>query len=208
MKKNHSHFSRNILLGLSVFITVFTTILFTSCNEQSKSGSGSQTQKAAAPGTESKDYTMNCLMLTRAQIQTWVDSGWTRSGVIKQIIFQFYSPDAGNMNSNMQLIAYPAESASIVKKGGEQLLATDTTCQAVTFTGNVILANNEVSIDKLGILNPDGTLSDFDYIRLVPEPFGKDSQYISFKAEKVKNGAVQPMQGDEGVDTRPCPPWC
>ena len=49
-------------------------------------------------------------MLSRAQLQAWVDSGWTKpgsAGRINTLLLQFYSADATGIASNMQLNSYP-----------------------------------------------------------------------------------------------------
>ncbi len=183
-------------MGLLWVIPVFLLFLV-SCDNGQPHGGGSPT----------KDFKMNCVTISRAQVQSWVDSGWTRpgDGAIKTMLLQFYSADVTAVNSNLQLIAYPSVTVTDVKKGGEQILAIDTTCKAVSFTGKKVLANNEANILKMGILNSDGSLKDFDYIRFTPQTFKDNSEYINFKVEVVTKGL--PTSVEDG-DTKPCPPWC
>ena len=65
-------------------------------------------------------------MLSRAQMQAWVDSGWTRPGAagkINTLLLQFYTADASGIASNMQLTSYPGSSATDFKTSGNALLA-------------------------------------------------------------------------------------
>lgn len=177
------------------------SILFISCNDDTKVADGQ-----GAP--EKKEFSMNCITLTKAQLQVWVDSGWTKPenpGRIKTLLLQFYSADAGSMNTNMQLTAYPGTSATDVKISGNTLLATDSTCKPVKFSGRVILANNLAELDSLKVFNADGTLKDFDFVRFTPQTFGQNSSYITFNAAVIKSGVAE---SDINGPTRPCPPYC
>ena len=147
-------------------------------------------------------------MLSRAQMQAWVDSGWTRPGAagkINTLLLQFYTADASGIASNMQLTSYPGSSATDFKTSGNALLAIDTTCKAKTFSGKIILANNQISFDALKVFNTDGTLKEFDFIRFTPQSFSQISEYITFNAEVIKAGVTEI---DLGGPTKPCPPFC
>ena len=198
MKKNPSSTGQSFLFIALLALSIVTTLFISSCKDHKNGG----------PAPETKEFKMNCVMLSRAQVQSWVDSGWTKAGnegVIKEILLQFYSPDAAESSTNMQLIAFPGETALMVKKNGRQLLAVDTSCRAVSFTGSLVLANIQVMIDKLGILNEDGTLKEFDFIRFTPTRFSRNEEYLSFKAETIVKGAPQ---HPEPVQLPPCPPYC
>ena len=152
---------------------------------------------------------MNCVRLSRAQLQAWVDSGWTKpgsAGKINTLLLQFYSADAAGIASNMQLTSYPGSSATDFRTTGNALLAIDTTCKAKTFSGKVILANNQISFDALKVFKEDGTLKDFDYIRFTPQSFSQISEYITFNAEVIKSDGG--LESDLGGPTKPCPPVC
>ena len=182
----------------AIFLMAF---LFSSCADDKKA-------PLAADSPEKKEFKMNCVMLSRAQMQAWVDSGWTRPGAagkINTLLLQFYTADASGIASNMQLTSYPGSSATDFKTSGNALLAIDTTCKAKTFSGKIILANNQISFDALKVFNTDGTLKEFDFIRFTPQSFSQISEYITFNAEVIKAGVTEI---DLGGPTKPCPPFC
>ena len=177
------------------------TFLFSSCADDKKA-------PLAADSPEKKEFKMNCVMLSRAQMQAWVDSGWTRPGAagkINTLLLQFYTADASGIASNMQLTSYPGSSATDFKTSGNALLAIDTTCKAKTFSGKIILANNQISFDALKVFNTNGSLKEFDFIRFTPQSFSQISEYITFNAEVIKAGVTEI---DLGGPTKPCPPFC
>ena len=190
----------NIVLPVLAALLLMTT-LFSSCADDAKT-------PLASDAPEKKEFKMNCVMLTRAQMQAWVDSGWTRPGAagkINTLLLQFYSADASGIASNMQLTSYPGSSATDFKTSGNALLAIDTVCKAKTFSGKIILANNQISFDALKVFNEDGSLKEFDFIRFTPQSFSQISEYITFDARVIKAGVTE---SDLGGPTRPCPPLC
>jgi hypothetical protein len=187
-------------LGAIAAIFAFS-VFIAGCNEAPK-------DKLGGDAPEKKEFSMNCVMLTRAQMQAWVDSGWTKpgsTGKINTLLLQFYSADAAGISSNMQLTSYPGSSATDFKTSGNALLAIDTSCKAKTFSGKVILANNQISFDALKVFNEDGTLKDFDFIRFTPQSFSQISEYITFNASVVKSGVAD---SESNGPTKPCPPFC
>ena len=155
-----------------------------------------------------KGFQMNCVRLTKQQVQVWVDSGWTKpesTDRIKALLFQFYSEKAENADENMQLTVYPGRSWSNVNTSGRADLAIDPTCVPLKLNGKAIFANNVVDIRALNILKADGTLQDFDFIRF--RPVQKDGEYITFEVEVVKIIAEKETYLFKG-DTYPCPPHC
>ncbi|HRG25719.1 MAG TPA: hypothetical protein PLL23_15060 [Chitinophagaceae bacterium] len=191
----------NFVLPALAALFLMTT-LFSSCADDAKA-------PLASDAPEKKEFKMNCVKLTRAQMQAWVDSGWTRPGTagkINTLLLQFYSADAAGIASNMQLTSYPGSSATDFKTSGNALLAVDTACKAKTFSGKVILANNQISFDALKVFNADGSLKEFDYIRFTPQSFSQISEYITFNAEVIKSDGG--IESDLGGPTKPCPPVC
>ena len=162
-----------LAVGLKKSIIVFLACLFITgfiaCKNDKKDGG--KTADAAASAT----FKMNCVRLERSQIQVWVDSGWTNpanpGSLMKKILLQFYTGDASNAGSNMQLMAYPGKTYTSVYTNGLAYLNIDTTCTALTLTGPASLSNNYINFAGLGITKPDGTLKEFDFISNTLAPY-------------------------------------
>jgi hypothetical protein len=201
MQKKPLYSRKFTVKALSFLIVFYSLFILASCGNNDKKAEPVK----GVMQTQTVSSQMNCVILTKAQVQTWVDSGWTNPvnpNKITKLLLQFYTADASLENSNMQLIAYPGQSITTVQINGKQTLGIDTTCVPKTLTGSVIFGNNEVSLASLKILKSDGTLTDFDYIRFVPQQ--SYPPYVNFKVEIVKLGAE--MQ--DGGGTWPCPPYC
>lgn len=180
------------VISLALIVTLFWV-----CNAGDKKKEGEET---APP------FKMNCVILTRAQVQAWVDSGWTNpanSNRIKKILLQFYTADAASAGSNMQIVSFPGKSMTQVQGGGKSILAIDTTCVAKTLSGPTAFANNWVDLDALKIIKADGTLETFDFVRFKPST--TYTPYISFTIEIVRTGVTELLPGN---GTWPCPPYC
>ncbi|MEQ1675406.1 MAG: hypothetical protein ABL876_01820 [Chitinophagaceae bacterium] len=190
--------SSNLLSKLLLVIVVSSVVFFNACKD------GGTPSGGGAP----RVFKLNCVTLSRAQVQAWVDSGWTNPNNpdrITKLLFQFYSQNGTMANSNMQLVVYPGKTLDDVHITGKALLSIDTTCASYSLSGTAIFSNNEFSLEKLGILNPDGTLNDFDYIRFTPEQYPKNPDYLNYKIEVVRKGTPTEVEGD---GTWPCPPYC
>jgi hypothetical protein len=195
--KNNKHLIHHFV----AYIFCAAMVLLGSCKEKTKSGDTAM----AAPIQE---FRMNCVTLTKAQVQAWVDSGWTMPGdpgKIRSLLFQFYTPSGENAATNMSLTVYPGNTWSNVKITGRTNLAIDTTCVPLKLTGKTILANNVANLNSLKIIKADGTLNDFDFVRF--RPVKVDGEYVGFEMEVVKvvGGKETLMSKDE---TYPCPPHC
>ena len=190
-----------------VFSLVLVTALFWVCN----SGTN-QDDKKESSLVASTNLKMNCVILTKAQVQTWVDSGWTDKtkpeNLIKKILLQFYGASGADPGDQMQLMAYPGKSYLNVYPGGKQVLGIDTTCVAQEYSGDYILGNTYADFDLLKITNPDGTLIDFSFVRF--KPAQNFPPYINFTMEVVKEvgGVKTVMYTLSGGGTDPCPHYC
>ncbi len=197
MKKKIASRKSSLLARLLLFIALPSLISISSCKDGEP-----------ANGDGNKVFTVNCVTLSRQQVQTWVANGWTRPDSatrIKQLLLQFYSSNPAMLNSNMDLLVYPAINSSNIYTKGEQVMAIDTACKGLKITGPVIFGNNMANFDSLKIVNPDGTLKKFDFIRFVPRLYSKDTRYICFSIEVVIDGRVDEVFGDGSL---PCPPYC
>jgi len=190
---------------IAVFLACSLITGFVACNGNKKEGDKKSSSETATAVT----FKMNCVRLERSQIQTWVDSGWTNpanSGTfMTKILLQFYSADGSNANNNMQLMAFPGKTYTNVYSGGKAFLQIDTTCTALTLSGPVSLSNNYIIFSSLGIIKGDGTLNDFDFIRL--RPVKNYPPYVNFEIEIVKVAAQGETTMAKG-GTDPCPTIC
>lgn len=195
MKKKNNAYRRSRIAGLSLFLLFFTVTVFNACKEGDENGGGT------------KEFTLSCVTLSKAQVQAWVDSGWTRDSQtsIRQLLLQPYSGNVADINSNMTLVAYPGITWESVKLGGKSILVADTSCKALTVTGPVIFSDNTIRLSTLKIFNPDGTLNKFDFIRFIPRRYSMNQEYISYAVEVVRDGKVDEEKND---GTHPCPPYC
>ena len=181
----------------SAFLLLLGILVLTSCKGQPKDNTDL-----------TREFKMNCVIMNKSQFQAWVDSGWTKPsdpGKIRTVLFQFYSPEGAEASQNMTLLAYPGNTWSNVIVNGRTDLTIDTACVPLKLAGKTVLANNVVNIKTLNILNEDGTLTDFDFIRF--RPVKVHGEYVSFAFEVIKmvDNRETYLEKD---DTNPCPPYC
>ncbi len=185
-------------LCLLLLCTALIALTMSSCNDKKKADKDLKKENASG------SFKMNCVILKKAQVQAWVDSGWTNPANpnrISMLLLQFYSNSASAVNNKMQLITYPGKNMFNVFITGETVLEIDTTCVPVAFPGPTIFGNNATSLTAMNIIKPDGTLANFDFIRFIPTI--TNTRYIVFKIEIVTIGLAKP---DEKGTTNPCPP--
>lgn len=197
MEKKVNSARSSTIARLFLFVCLTVVIVFTACKD-------SDTHTG---GDGDKEFKLSCVVLTQAQVQVWVDSGWTKDSVsgIKSLLLQPYTSNAEGVKSNLSLVAYPGVTYDNVKMGGKSILTPDTTCTGITLTGPVIFSDNTLRLSSLKIFNPDGTLNKFDFIRFIPQKYAQNPEYISYKVEVIRDGKV-----DESAygGTQPCPPYC
>jgi len=186
------------------FLFSFLITCFIACNNDKVEG---EKTSMAAPTTTIQ---MNCALLDRSQVQVWVDSGWTNpenpSKLMKKILLQFYTADAANTGTNMQLMSFPGKSYTDIYNNGKNYLKIDTTCKPMILTGPTSLSNNYINFEKLGITDAKGNLTEFDFIRL--RPVKVYSPYINFEIEIVRLTKEGTEVMAKGGSTDPCPPIC
>lgn len=179
---------------------IFSLLLLNACNSNN-------TKEEGIDSDIFHVFKMNCTRLTKAQIQTWIDSGWTKSPTpITKILLQCYSEDIKKGNKNMQLITYPSVDYLHAKANGEQIAAIDNNCKELKLTSKVVFGNNYLDIASLDIFNTDGTLKDFDYIQITPTLNAK-GLYLTFEAEVIPPKGA-PKLPPKKVPSDPCPTFC
>src|SRR5690242_1383883 len=101
MKKNQSSFQKRFNQKAALFLAfLFLTLFIFAC-----------IKKKDKQLNVSSGFGMKKVILTKAQVQAWVDSGWMNpadSHRVKYILLQFYS--ANGTGNDMELVAYPCAS--------------------------------------------------------------------------------------------------
>src|SRR5512147_1128895 len=142
-----------LLKGLKKLIQFFLSCLLLTIFNVCKYNKKYESKESSVMAV--KSFQMNCVRLERNQVQAWVDSGWTnpanQSALMKKILLQFYSDDASNASTNMQLRSFPGKTYTDIYAGGKNTLKIDTTCTALMLTGPASLSNNYISIADLDI---------------------------------------------------------
>jgi len=206
MQKSTSFTTKVLSVLFSFFLIFFIVAFVSSCNDTDKQ-TGNQAlvdQADTANGLK-----VNCVILTKAQVQAWVDSGWTKPGAtqIKELVFQPYTADVKSITTDLQLIVYPGQTNTDIKIGGKQELSIDTSCTGKIISGPLVFSNLSMKFDSLKILNPDGTLKDFDFIRFVPAQ--DHLPYVNFNFEIVQKAEILLRDpGPTGCPPYCCPPYC
>jgi len=192
MQKNQ-FFLKKILFLFSSVLLVVTIFSVSSCKSKSSD------KKLLA----TSNFKMNCVILTKAQIQTWIDKDSANPKWIKKILLQFYTADASDAGNNMQLKAYPGKNMTDAGYYGDAILSIDTTCVALPLTDSTIFANNWINMDSLKIIDSAGHLTNFDFVRFKPSKFF--APFINFDIEIVRNGITE-FKLSDASGTNPCPP--
>lgn len=176
------------LIILSVTLQVFS-----SCKDKEDE---KVTRELNQNASDTASFKMNCLVLTKAQVQTWVDSAGPKK--LKTLLLQFHTSGSAGIKTNMQLIAYPGENINNAGAYGQTLLSIDTSCSGMPFTA-ATFPNNVTDLVDAGILDANGTVKDFD--RVLFKPSGKFAPMLSFSIEVIKNNMTIMAK-----ETNPCPP--
>jgi hypothetical protein len=187
----------NFFSAKSLLAILIVSLLINACNE--KKGSKSSVVGAGEP------FKMKCLVLTKAQVQVWKDSGWfTGSNQIRQLAILFSADEANHIHTGMGLTVYPGNTVTNVRMNGKTKLSYDTSCATMTIVGEAVFGNNAMNINELGIIDSAGNLTNFSFIRFKPKQVY--APFINFDVQVVGDGGVVLK---ELVDyTKPCPPYC
>ena len=188
---------KTLTLAIVAIIAVLPFVI--SCKETDQVKKDALTPEMMGSSNDST-FKMNCLVLRKAQVQKWVDSGWTQPGnqKIKALLMQF-SFSTLNLNNAMRLTTFPGKSWWDVRLGGKTLLEIDTACVPVPFSG-AVLGNNSIDLQPLNIIDSaTGELGSFDFIRFKPKL--DDHGYLVFDVEVVNQGVTVMFKV-----SNPCPP--
>lgn len=167
--------------GSVVFLLPLTLLLiFSSCKGKKESFAGMD---------------VSCAVL----LQQKMKDAWETPGYFKSIdYFTFYSSyNRGTGNFSVGVQAFKKDYSKI---GGYIDLTTGTGCN-VNLPNGVAIGENNISLTNLNILKADGTLQDFDYMKLIPKVCPENDAFMCFDVDLVTGGV-----GGEMRVTLPCPP--
>ena len=182
MQRSKFSFKKSIELSLSVVIAVALLLNISSCKGK----------KA--------DFGPSCIILENTTINNaWVTPGYTSPGssnIIDYLKFiTAYNPITGDFKVSVQ--AFKGDNSKI---GGLVKLNTGVGCP-VTLPP-VSVGENIIDLSTLDILETNGTLKNFDYIKLTPKVYVYEHEnYLTFAIEVVTGGV-----GAERPSPLPCPP--
>ncbi len=161
----------------------------------------SQQPGISAHGTGKMNFAL--LRYDSAELEYRLDSIHNRG-----LVLQFCLSNAGNNNSNFQLISYAYDTLSDFNNSWiPDTLRVVSDSLPRNFEGKLILGNNEVTREQLyDVLNkPDGKRVSYDYMLFTPVVEGV-FHHVVYMIRPIKNG--KPAEGTNGrmQMTSPRPP--
>ena len=151
-------------------------------------------------------FNMNCVILTKAQIQTWVDNGWTSPGNPNFITILQFTPTYDIQNGKDILVTAFAlkDTNDIIPNSGKHL-DVDSACayNLPAFS----MGRNYFDFDSLKITDTAGMLKDFNFIRLTPKADSSSNDVLYFNLQVIKK--TYPGNADSVITQSlllPCPP--
>jgi hypothetical protein len=181
-------FKKGTCMYFSLLIMGLNTLFLASCKS-----------KEETP----KDFLMYCRQLNKTDIQnSWVSKDWTRPGNANFITQLWFN--VNKIDTKIQIDVNPMKSYDQFILGGGITLSRDTDCSE-SLPANAEYVDNWVSFDSLHLTNPDGSLINFDLVRLTPS---KDyPPYVNYKIEVISTAGGSDNVLFKAV-SYPCPPHC
>lgn len=167
-----------IITGLCLFYII-------SCKDQ-ETGSGEKLTAEQAAQCNTR--------LTRQKIaDAW---GPEELKSIQYLVF-YSSFDRMTQTFNVVVRAFKSDNSAV---GNYVALSQNTDC---TFDfDNVAIGENIIDLKDLEILEGNGSLKNFDYIKLTPQVYPKDDSFVNFDVDVYTGG----VGGETKSFTLPCPP--
>ncbi len=147
---------------------------------------------------EKQDYLdTDCMILTYAKVKDWADAGTL--GTADSL--KFFTSDMGP-GFDTDVVAYLSSKGSTYSNSGTEL-ARGVDCEQRLPSGTRIELT-QIKLSELGILEANGDLKRFNFIRLTPgSKMIEGGMYLAYEVS-VKNSAGEAKVG--WAD--PCPPLC
>lgn len=167
---------------LALFLVLVFALFVNSCNNRE----------------EKQDYLdTDCMILTYAKVKDWADAGIL--GTADSL--KFYTSDRGP-SFDTEVAAYLSSKGSTYPNNGTEL-ARGVDCEQMLPSGTRIEIT-QIKLSVLGILEANGDLKKFHFIRLTPgTKLIEGELYLAYEVS-VKNSAGESKVG--WAD--PCPPLC
>ncbi|MEO6610577.1 MAG: hypothetical protein ABIT05_00540 [Chitinophagaceae bacterium] len=186
-----------------------------SCNDKSKDGDKKDSTDTAGVvnpvAAALPDNAFYCLKATEAQVDEWLalDGGANK---YKRIVFNYYW---ANRNLNpFTLIGFKAKKADRKFDPTPYELTTLTTCAVMGIGTEIILSDQQITIDEIRRLWSFRTGPGPHYLKFTPMVnFGKDHEgnpcncprYLVYKVDLVTTGGIPGSDYEAGA-TNPSPP--
>jgi hypothetical protein len=146
---------------------------------------------------------MFCRQLNKTDVQnSWVSKDWTRPGNANFITQLWFN--VNKIDTKIQIDVNPMKSYDQVILGGQITLTRDTDCSE-SLPSDAMYVDNWINFDSLHVTNPDGSLINFDLIRLTP---AQDyPPYVNYKIDVISTTGGSDIILFKAV-SYPCPPHC
>jgi hypothetical protein len=185
MEKNN-HLRKMKPLALLLIVSASCLFIISSCKNKK---------------TETKKEMLACdITLAAADLQAqWVTPDYTKPGDPNEIdtvdIVVSYDP----VSKQMQVTLKGMRKGNTEVKGSDIKLFDGTSCSKPAYTS--IPEHNYFKLADLGVLDGQGKLTNFNYIRFVPQKYSRDGSVMNFALSVFTGGVSDPK--DESL---PCPP--
>lgn len=182
-----------------VLLIVAPLVLLHSCgNNKKKTPAGTA---LSAADDSSGNGASDCITMTRNQVKTWLNSGWSIQGNENYVPDLYFNPS--DSNATMRVDGYPTNADTTVLYGQKIPFTIKSMDPPCSFPAGLALHPQYYNFAQQGFADGSGNLIPFDYMRLIPRAYTGDSTLLCFDVQIVYRGAVT-AKGS----TDPCPPFC
>ena len=192
MQKNSFAFKKIIWL-LSLIIAVISLLSFSSCN-----------------GKKAKDAA--CVKLTKAQIQKWINKGYTDTTKPNYIAsLRFQTAYAGPGTVFRVFVIGQRKDGSLVNESLTELAPVDTCNKShINLPAFIFVGTVPADWSDLGVLKNDGKVIDsLEYLQMTPYAYldpGSKFKLLAYTPYIIKKGGVKSAPELKAYDLLPCPP--
>jgi len=183
MQTGHFSLKQGIWILLSPVIVIAFLLSISSCTNKD----------------EKADFGTSCVTLSSQEIQDyWVDKGYTTPGATDLIEALEFTTIYDRFTGSLNVYVRGIKSDDNPVSGSDIDLYTSTSC---TMPPDIAIGTNFLDISQLDILNKEGKLRNFNYIRFTPQAFPENRSFMNFSVAVVSGTGTEEKGG-----TLPCPP--